>query len=239
MIMQTPKSLTVLTLALLAVFVSACGSTEKDAAVSSAVRSTTTMTKRPPGLAGGLGSLPFIGDSDVDRVGDTDTDNNNDNDNDRSQDYKRPPPKSYLDEDDRSVLGFGDPAKKGEKQAIAQVVKRYFAAAAAADGARACTMLQPRLEVAVVKDYAGAAGPTYLRGAKTCPEVMSRLFRHAHDQLTGTIEVTSVRVLGDPTQEGAKAEALLGSDTLPASYVMLERVKGLWRIEGLLSSDLV
>jgi hypothetical protein len=196
------------------------------------------MTKRPPNLPGVPGSLPFIGDSDIDQVGDTDTDNNNDNDHDRSQDYKRTPPKSYLDGDDRSILGFGDPAKKGERQAVTQVVKRYFAVAAAANGARACMMLQPRLEMAVVKDYGGAAGPTYLRGAKTCPEVMSRFFRHVHDELTGTIEVTSVRVLGGPREEGAKAEALLGSDTLPASYVTLERIKGVWRIEGLLSSEL-
>src|SRR5665213_1011485 len=45
------------------------------------------------------------------------------------------------DKDDFGIVYFGQPATASEARFIASLVKRYYAAAAASDGARACALM--------------------------------------------------------------------------------------------------
>jgi hypothetical protein len=75
-------------------------------------------------------------------------------------------------------------------------------------------------------------GPAYLRRATSCAEVMTRLLDHFHSRFAAAPTVTSVRSKSD------EAYALLGSRTTPASYVILRRERGSWKINGLLGGPL-
>jgi hypothetical protein len=185
------------------------------------------------GVAPALSSLK--GDSDDDGTDEGRTNNTAttpDSDVDFDNDYKDNASKGYYDNDDQSVRAYGHAVSATDKHALTAVVERYYAAAAAGDGATACSLIKPSFARAIPEDYGQAPGPAYLRGAKTCPAVMSLLFRHSHGQLTGAIEVTGVRVMGN------QAFVLLDSMTVPASFINVERTGGAWRIVGLLGRPL-
>jgi hypothetical protein len=64
-----------------------------------------------------------------------------------------------------------------------------------------------------------------MRRRKTCAAIMSALFEHSHKQLTAMFAVTDVRVKVN------QAIALLGSRTMPASYLHLRREGGMWKVD--------
>ena len=138
----------------------------------------------------------------------------------------------YIDEDDSGVVSFGRLAGATDSQAVKALVKRYYAAGAAHDGAKACAMLVPSLAHAVPEDYGQGSGSTYFGGAKTCDAVMSRLFERTHNRFSAAFAVTDVRVKGDD------AYALLGSKRAPASYVIVKRTGGGWKLNGLFGGPL-
>jgi hypothetical protein len=172
------------------------------------------------------------GDEDDDesagsQTGDTKNDNDADFDNDRANIGQT----GYYDEDDNSVRAYGHAASVGDARALAAIVKRYFAAAAVGDGAGACSTLEPTIARSVPEAYGRAPGPVYLQG-KTCAAVMSRLFEHIHAKLAGAVEVTGVRV------QGERALVFVGSRTMSAIYLTVERKGGAWRIAGLFGTSL-
>jgi hypothetical protein len=162
------------------------------------------------------------GDSDSVSVGGPDTDNDN------------PTPESYVfpDRDDKGTFAYGHPPSATAGRAIADVVKRYYAAASVDDGAAACSLLLPSLAGSVPGGYGQGAGPSYLSGGKTCQAVLSMLFRHFHGELAEAIEVVEVRVKGD------LAQAVLSSRTMRASSIFLTRRGGSWKIVALLGQPL-
>jgi hypothetical protein len=173
----------------------------------------------------------LLSDGDADNPRDIDGDGQ-DGSEDSDDDSKTPESYTYHDHDDSAILGYGHPAGVADGRAVTAAVKRYYAAAAVHDGATACSLILLSIASSVPETYAQRAGPPYLRGGKTCQAVMTKLFRHLHSRLAGTIEVTGVRVNGDG------AEALLGSTTMHASDVMLKREGGTWKFEALLGSTL-
>jgi hypothetical protein len=171
-------------------------------------------------------------DGDDDNPNDIDGDSNavdTDIDSDRPTKEAR----RYHDKDDYTptVLYYGHAAGASDHQAIARLVKRYFTVAATNNGAAACTMLYSTMAEAVPEDYGSFASPTYERG-KTCQAVMSKLFAHDHHELLGKITVTGVRVSGD------RAYAFFGSTTRPASFTIVRRERGTWKIDGLAGGPL-
>jgi hypothetical protein len=174
------------------------------------------------------------GDEDDDEPESTSTgsepngDNDGDNDNDVADNAKQ----RYYDGDDSAISAFGRPASSGEERALTSVVKRYYDAAVKDDGTKACSLILPSFARAIPEDFGRVPGPLYLRGAKTCPAVMSRVFRHERARLTAVLVVTGARV------KAGEAYVLLGSKRDPASYVFLRRYGRTWRIVGLLSSPL-
>jgi hypothetical protein len=181
--------------------------------------------------------LRELNDGDAEKIDDRDTDNregnHEDGDGDASREYESTYDNgSYHDSDDKGILTHGYAVNPSKERMISAFVERYFVAAAAEDGVTACSMIEPRLASSLPRDYGGAAGPAYLRGAMTCQSVMSLIFKHFHSELTGVIKVTSVRRMGDQTL------VLLGSTTMPAGDISVEPSGGTWRIASLLGSAL-
>jgi ketosteroid isomerase-like protein len=230
--------LALLATALLSAGAGACGSAHNNAGSTAGTASKTvadapavpwtTRTVPPPTPPG-----RYLNDGDYDHIGDPDRDNGADNDNDARLDYKRDDNNSYHDSDDGYTLSSsGKPASSPERRAVTAVVKRYYAAIARGDSASACSQVVPILATATPLD-AGRLGPPYLHGAKTCSDVMSLLSRHFRTQLASPVEVTGVLVAGD------RALALLGSKTMPAGWITVQRERGAWKIDQLFGGTLL
>jgi hypothetical protein len=155
---------------------------------------------RPPGVVSGAG---LMSDEDGDSQGQS----------------------AYLDGDDGAVSDFGHAAGARDTRAITTLVRRYYAAAAAGDGARACALLYYLVAESLPEEYARPPGPLYLKGADSCPALMSRVFAHFHAQLASPPTVTALRVSGD------RADALLGWKTLPAGFIEARLEGRVWRLE--------
>jgi hypothetical protein len=132
---------------------------------------------------------------------------------------------SYLDGDDASMSDFGRPAGAGEARAIAALVRRYYAAAAEASGAKACALLYYILAESLPEEYGRPPGPLYLSGASSCQAVLARVFSHFHSQLAQAPTVRAVRVEGD------RAQALLAWSSLPAGSIELRREGSAWKLD--------
>jgi hypothetical protein len=157
--------------------------------------------------------------------------NKYDNDSDFDNDLKRQGG-GYYDGDDNGIRAIGHAAGSADLREVSALVKRYYAAAAVNDGRKACSMLTSTMVRGVPEDYGRGAGPDYLRGAKTCAAVMSRFFKHYHSQLTGSFKLTGLRISGD------QGFAQLGSKTMPASVIYVEREGGLWKVKELRGGEL-
>ena len=147
----------------------------------------------------------------------------------------RPTQHSPKNDTNNSVLDYGRAASATDKQAVTALVKRYYAAAAAGEGATACSLIQSSLANAVAEDYGQAPGPSYLRGGKTCQAVMSLLFKHDHHQLIAevrTLDMTRVRVKGNI------GLAVLGFRAMPEREISVSREGSVWKINALLDSQL-
>jgi len=182
-------------------------------------------------------SIRFVnGDYDNDDYendhGDADNDDSHkpkdhDNDSDSSG-------HSYFDRDDSSALGFGRAASARDRQAIATLVKRYYALSVSADGAAACSMIAAPLVRAIPEDLGRAPGPRYYRG-RTCAAVMSKVFqvnRRALIAHARELEVSAVRVAG------TSGLAVMSFKNLPGREIRLVRESGGWKLDALLESEL-
>lgn len=102
-------------------------------------------------------------------------------------------------DDDTVVLDFGHAASASELREITNLLKRYFAAAAAANGAEGCRMFAAVIAESVVEDYGRAPSSPDVRG-NSCAAVMSKLYDRQRQQLrlkSRTLVVTGARVEGD------------------------------------------
>ena len=212
----------------------ACGATHGRAGMSDLAKTAS---------AGGLSAMVaanreaplryFKGDEeDDDQESHTNATNHGDADNDTDNDRADNAKKGYYDPDDGEVLTYGRAPSAAEERELGVLVRRYYAAAAAFDGAAACSMLKPTLADSLPEDYGRAPGPAYLRGSKTCAAVLSRLFEHTHREVPSAPYVTGVRIRGD------EALVVLGSRIAPASFVILQREGSTWKIANLLADPL-
>jgi hypothetical protein len=205
---------------LLSACVTACGVTahqtgdasrsSSGVSVSSAAQVKSTSTVKPPG--------GYLDDGDGNSSG---------NASELEKDIENG---SYHDGDDRSVVDFGHAASAADERVVANVVRRYYAAVAAGDGAEACSLLEPSMAKSIAGNYGGTSGPFYLRGAKTCPALMALVLKHFYAQMTAATEVTGVRI------GAGRAVALLGSSTVRPGYISLQAEGGTWRI-GMLTDE--
>jgi hypothetical protein len=136
---------------------------------------------------------------------------NNDRDNDGDH-----------NDDDAGIVEFGQAAGPADRRASIALVTRYFAAAAAADGAADCRLLVP-----IIAESVGEAAGTSERRS-TCALALSRLFRRHRAELAlkrRTLRVSGVRV------SGSRGLLVLYFPTIPEVRQMTERrVGNHWRL---------
>lgn len=171
------------------------------------------------------------GDGDADNPGDIDGNGDIDPE-DSDSDYPVPDSYRFPDKDDRATMLYGHSPKAAERAVISGIVKRYYAAATAGEGAVACSLLLPAIARSVPEDYGQSPGPSYLRGGKTCPAVMSMLFEHFHQELAEAPEIVDVRV------KHANAQVVLASRTMRASSFSLIHSSGSWKAQETLGQTL-
>jgi predicted small lipoprotein YifL len=129
----------------------------------------------------------------------------------------------------KAIVDFGQPASAANRQTIVALVRRYYMAAAAEDGAKACPLIYSLFEEAIAEDYGQPPGPPSLRG-KTCPVVMSKLFKQQHKQEAtdlATLRVTGVRV------DRKRGVVLLSFKENPRRYLHVQLEHGTWKINSL------
>lgn len=204
------KAMLALPLVIALLGVSACGGADKGAGsaakVSNAAATSGTSATTSTPATTTFKATPAQHPHKNDRDGDSD--NNND-------DY-----------------AYGHPASAADKRAVTALVKRYYTAAAAGNGARACSLIYSLFAEDIPEVYGEPPGPPALRGS-TCATVMSKLFRQNHHQLMvdlAELKVTDVRV------KRRHALALLGFKTTPPRDIRVHRERGAWKIDEVLDS---
>jgi hypothetical protein len=136
--------------------------------------------------------------------------------------------------DDEEIEIYGKAASPAEWQSAAGLARSYFTAAAAEDGAAACSLLVPSLAQGIAGNYEHPSDPSYLHG-KTCPEVMTKLFKHRHKLMAkeaAGLEITDVRVT---TRTAFVLLAFKG--IRERRYMGVERFGKDWKLEALLDSQ--
>jgi hypothetical protein len=137
--------------------------------------------------------------------------------------------------DDSPIVGYGHAASASEFHAIAMLIKRYYRAAAADEGAKACSMLLSTFAETVAEEDGTASDRPYLRG-KTCPVVLSKLFKLRHHEISAqlpSMKVTLARV-GSET-----ALVLLSVSTTPEPQkISVAREGSAWKMKELLDSGM-
>jgi hypothetical protein len=209
--------LALLTTALLAVGATACGAgTVKAPAspVSSEARPPGGTTTAPASIASSGGYLKNDGDKDFD---------------DPEHGRGRGDP-----EYDASILfaPFGPRADPADARAVTTLVKSYYAASAAENGAKACSLLSAGLTIGVGGDPGGSAGSV----GNGCASSMSSLLKQQHQLLlqeeVATMVVTSVHVKHN------LGVAALGFRRMPESEILVEREGRTWKIDALFGGDM-
>ncbi len=135
--------------------------------------------------------------------------------------------RSRYDVDNDAIPAFGPPAGPADRRSILALVKRYYAAAAARDGATACTMLDMQITEALLEEHSRGHGPLSLQG-HTCAQIMSRLFEHRHRELVE--DVTGYRVLAVQVkhQSGYALVHFPAKHELRELQVLVRREHGVW-----------
>jgi hypothetical protein len=201
--------------ALLSAGVSACGSGKNTSSASPSPNAAATGST----VAGSASSATPTGDY-------TKADTDKDNDIGAPSD----------DTNNNYILDYAHAASTADKRAVTALIKRYYAAAAVGDGAKACSMMYVTFAEAVAEDYGqGSAGDSYLRQGKTCPAVMALLFKHYHGQLAAELpilEVTRVRL------DRHHGLAVLSFGTMPERQIPVRRERRAWKIGAVLDSEL-
>lgn len=207
------------TIGLLSIGACACGSASKTS--TSAVAQTTAVTTQ---TATGPESPynPYEANIGQPKPRDRDLDGDSNSD-------------SPYDSDDKSALDYGHPADAQDVRSITALVRRYYAAAAAENGAKACSMIYSTYAEAIPEDYGTSPpGPKWARGT-SCPAVVTLIFKHFHSQIAvrlPKLKVSSVRL------REHQGLVLLSFGTLPEREIRVDRESHTWRILALIDNDL-
>jgi hypothetical protein len=133
------------------------------------------------------------------------------------------------------VQKSGHPADATDRRAITTLIKRYYAAALAENGAKVCSLLYSTLAEAVPEDYSGEPGVPYMHGAKTCAEAMTLFFKHFHPQLAAEVPKLKVALIHLQEHQGA---VQLSFGTLPERETTVSREGHTWKMTTLLDKEL-
>ena len=158
------------------------------------------------------------------------------------------PPGSYLksDEDndgddgnqvgspDRTDILFatGKEADQVDKRAVTALIKRYYAAAAAGDGAEACPLLYSTL----ARGLAEGQGQSGQSGGNACAAALSSLFEQQRQQLEA--DQVATMVVPDVRLTGSIGTATVGFRAVPVGHFFVKRERGVWKIDALFQTGM-
>jgi hypothetical protein len=137
--------------------------------------------------------------------------------------------RSFFDEDD-SERHFGHAARVPEARVVAALVERYYTAAAAHDGARACALLDGGLAAAFAQERSGGNAAT---GAGACAAVVEPLLAHSFQWSTAQaarLQVREVRIADD---QGLALVDVNSDDR----EILVQREGSAWKMAGLFDSE--
>jgi hypothetical protein len=132
-----------------------------------------------------------------------------------------------------SPVSWGHAADGGETREVTELVKRYYVAATADDGAKGCSLIYSILAEAIAEEYGQTPGSPSLRGT-TCAVVMYKLFKQQHRRLVADLPrltVKQVRV------EGLRGLVLLRFGPSPDRVISLHREHRAWKIDSMIDSE--
>jgi hypothetical protein len=130
---------------------------------------------------------------------------------------------SSFDSDDAPVRFFGHEASGRDRREIVGLMRRYYAAAARADGAKACRMIHTLTIESIREEYEERTG----RSA-SCASIVADLFRRRRHQLaldSATLEIASIRV----GEDSALVLVDFAKAPLP-NHIAAHREAGAWKI---------
>jgi hypothetical protein len=134
-------------------------------------------------------------------------------------------------DDDAHILDYGHAPSATDREQLTSLVSRYYAAAAAEDGGKACSMLYPLLSETVAEEQNSTGSHR-----TACATAVTKIFKQRHQLLVGdsnTLKFYLIRVGGE------KALTLVSFATAPEVRQLLERrVDGTWKIAALLDTIL-
>jgi hypothetical protein len=221
---------------LLAVGASGCGGGGKSTGVAShglGARGASTKSVSN----GGLRPRHAVGDYDTD---DYEASSDADDDDstgrlDRDGDTDNPSGSIY-DSDDTNLASYSHSAGPAQTRVVASLVRRYLAAAAAADGAKACSMILESVASEIAPVLGGPGEPPYSRG-RTCAEILSKIFRFYRRQLTMEARLLRVLRFGVNGDKGLATLAAKPGSVFPDRVIALQREDGTWKIDGVLDQE--
>jgi hypothetical protein len=147
-------------------------------------------------------------------------------DGDRDSDDEHPPLR-FGNDDAPLLVDYGGRADPANTHTIEALVRSYYAASLAGNGAKACELLARSLAQAVPDEYGKGAQA----GGEGCRGPMSTLLAQQHARLLSqeipTMLITGVHV------KGKVGLAVLRFKTTPESQIILAREGGIWKINAL------
>lgn len=131
------------------------------------------------------------------------------------------------DSDNDVVLTYGSPASPSERRAIEAALRRYYVVAAAGEGTRACSMLDPIAAELLLEEHRRGRGAPSLQG-DTCGQILSKLFALHRRELRedmAAFRITTIRVRGN--------HAVVFAPFAPAREMELiaRRTYGVWKMD--------
>jgi hypothetical protein len=150
----------------------------------------------------------------------------NDADDDGDEKHRQPNDNALF------LATYGKRADQADMRAVTALIKRYYATAAAGDGAKACPLLYSTLATGLTEGQ----GHSVRSASKACAAIVSRLLEQQHERLAGDDVATMVVV--DVHVKGDLGVAVLGFRTVPMSTMLLKRERGAWKIDALFDSEI-
>jgi hypothetical protein len=140
---------------------------------------------------------------------------------------RKPPADSDNDGDNGDDdVHWGHEASKTDLLAVRALLKRYYAAGLAEDGARACPLLYSLFEEEIPELYGEGSGAPYLQGS-TCPQVMTKLFIHERRTLVAHAPKLRVVMLRVKRLRGL---AILSFGGAPDREIIVHRERRAWKV---------
>jgi hypothetical protein len=135
---------------------------------------------------------------------------------------------SGAQDDEAFLASYGPQADPATTRAIAEVLRSYYAASLAGNGAAACGLLNAALATALASQQSQAGGTS------ACAAAIAPVLAQQHQRLLAE-EPATMSVIGVHVK-GSLGLAVLGFKRSPESVIVVTRTGNVWKIDALFDS---